>query len=171
MNAPSSKTSPNPEIVAPAFCSNRPHRLFASISNTFHFRLLLLLLLLLTLKSTLITAHRLAAFHVPTANMAAKYSPERLKQLRDLCETRLPPASAVQAMFLYELEREKENEKLFHDQMFRLARTEDASNLTAERISQLERKLNICADRHSEERTVSQAGRKSSALEPFVVGC
>jgi len=98
---------------------------------------------------------------VLTATMATKYSPERLKQLRELCETRLPPASAVQAMFLYELEREKENEKLFHDHMFRIARTEDASNMTEERLTKLERLLNTCADRHGDLRTISQAGGKS----------
>lgn len=90
--------------------------------------------------------------------MAARYAPERLKQLRELCSTRLQPASTVQAMFLYELERERENESLFHDQMFRAARIEDVSNITNERIAKMERIFKTCADAHGDERTVSPAG-------------
>lgn len=94
--------------------------------------------------------------------MAQKYSQEELKTLREQCKARLPPASAMQAMYLYELEREAENEKLFHDLVFQNARLQDASDVTNERVTELERLLNSCAERHGDLRTISQNGGKCS---------
>ena len=52
-----------------------------------------------------------------------------VQSVRELCSTRLPPASTVQAMFLYELEREKENDdamrRLMMDDLKRRQRADD----------------------------------------------
>ena len=64
--------------------------------------------------------------------MDRHYSQEDLKGIGELCKNRLPPASAVQAMFLYEMQRETEFESLFQGQMFRLAKAEDDSQSQAQ---------------------------------------
>ena len=69
---------------------------------------------------------------------ARQYSVDELKTIGSASSTRLPPASAVQAMFLYEFQRQTEVEALFNAQMFRLARAEDASNATDARLGKVE---------------------------------
>lgn len=69
------------------------------------------------------------------------YNPATLKTIGQQCSGSLPPASAVQAMFMYELKRQSEEEKLFHNQMFRLARNEDTATLQQKRIDALEAKV------------------------------
>lgn len=69
------------------------------------------------------------------------YSVESLKGIESQCRGRLPPASAVQAMLLYELQRESETEKLFHAQMFQLAQDETARLDQERRIKDLETRL------------------------------
>lgn len=74
------------------------------------------------------------------------YVPEDLMGIGRQCSNRLPPASAIQAMFLYEMQRETEAERLFHSQMFRLAKSEDEVAAQARRLDQMEsrmRKLEI----------------------------
>ncbi|KAK3708339.1 hypothetical protein LTR37_011604 [Vermiconidia calcicola] len=60
--------------------------------------------------------------------MFRHYTDGSLRDIGKLCQNKLPPASAVQAMFLYEMQRETELEKLFQGQMFELARAEDRSD-------------------------------------------
>ena len=69
--------------------------------------------------------------------MASHYSPSELKDIGKQSRTKLPPASAVQAMFMYEMQRETEVESLFQGQMFRLARAEDESVSQERRIREL----------------------------------
>jgi len=70
--------------------------------------------------------------------MARHYTVTELKRIGDQCSNKLPPASAVQAMFLYEMQRETELESLFQGQLFRLAKTEDASVQYEKRMTQVE---------------------------------
>ncbi|KAF2165283.1 hypothetical protein M409DRAFT_24662 [Zasmidium cellare ATCC 36951] len=79
----------------------------------------------------------------PTHNASSMitYTPTALKIIGQQCSQRLPPANAVQAMFLYELQRQSESEQLFKNQMFRLARSEDASTIQQRRIEELEGKV------------------------------
>ncbi|KAK1058239.1 hypothetical protein LTR74_013525 [Friedmanniomyces endolithicus] len=72
------------------------------------------------------------------ATMGTRYTIDELKSLGRACSNRLPPASAVQAMFLYEMQRQTEIEKLFHSRMFELARAEDQDDSTAIRVQKLE---------------------------------
>ncbi|KAK0264323.1 hypothetical protein B0A54_06292 [Friedmanniomyces endolithicus] len=72
------------------------------------------------------------------ATMSTRYTIDELKSLGRACSNRLPPASAVQAMFLYEMQRQTEIEKLFHSRMFELARAKDSDNSTAIRVQKLE---------------------------------
>ena len=69
------------------------------------------------------------------------YEHNELMAIGKLCGSRLPPASAVQAMFLYEMQRETECEKLFQGQMFRLARTEASANAQHAKMLELEKQI------------------------------
>lgn len=73
-------------------------------------------------------------------NPTVTYTPSQLKTIGQQCSQRLPPANAVQAMFLYEMQRQTESEQLFKNQMFRLARNEDATTVQTKRIDELEAK-------------------------------
>ncbi|KAK4916001.1 hypothetical protein LTR49_015912 [Elasticomyces elasticus] len=75
------------------------------------------------------------------AEMSSHYSIEELKSLGFSCSKRLPPASAVQAMFLYEMQRQSEVEHLFQAQMFGMARADETTNSTSSRIAKLEAEL------------------------------
>ncbi|KAK4959194.1 hypothetical protein LTR10_003994 [Elasticomyces elasticus] len=75
------------------------------------------------------------------AEMSCHYSIEELKSLGFSCSKRLPPASAVQAMFLYEMQRQSEVEHLFQAQMFGMARADETTNSTSIRIAKLEAEL------------------------------
>ncbi|KAF2216475.1 hypothetical protein CERZMDRAFT_81573 [Cercospora zeae-maydis SCOH1-5] len=67
-----------------------------------------------------------------------QYEPKDLVDIGKQCSNRLPPASAVQAMFLYEMQRQTESERLFHAEMFRLARSEKDIVAQAGRLTALE---------------------------------
>ncbi|CZT19707.1 uncharacterized protein RCC_05559 [Ramularia collo-cygni] len=69
------------------------------------------------------------------------YTSESLKKIGESCKNRLPPASAVQAMFLYELQRQTEVEKLFQGQLFKLAQQEKSDANDKERMNCLEKRL------------------------------
>ena len=69
------------------------------------------------------------------------YDPEDLMGIGRQCSNRLPPASAIQAMFLYEMQRETEAERLFHSQMFRLAKSEDEVAAQARRFNDMESRM------------------------------
>ena len=66
------------------------------------------------------------------------YDASDLKAIGAQCKNNLPPASAVQAMFLYEMQRETEVEARFHGQLFRLAKAEEETKFQEARISDLE---------------------------------
>lgn len=73
--------------------------------------------------------------------MVKQYSEYDLKEIGKQCGNRLPPASAVQAMFLYEMQRESELEKLFQGQMFELARFSDSSKAQQDQVSEVSEEL------------------------------
>ncbi|KAK3684676.1 hypothetical protein LTR37_020043 [Vermiconidia calcicola] len=73
--------------------------------------------------------------------MSRQYSDSRLRAIGKLCQNKLPPASAVQAMFLYEMQRETELEKLFQGQMFELARAEDQSSNVEATVRELDERM------------------------------
>ncbi|KAK0288327.1 hypothetical protein LTR91_021910 [Friedmanniomyces endolithicus] len=75
------------------------------------------------------------------ARMRTRYTIDELKSLGRACSNRLPPASAVQAMFLYEMQRQTEIERLFHSRMFDMAKAEDPDDSTAIRMQKLEADL------------------------------
>ena len=73
--------------------------------------------------------------------MSRHYSEDELKGIGKQCGNKLPPASAVQAMFLYEMQRDTELESLFQGQMFFLAEAEDQSQSQEARIIELEEQV------------------------------
>ncbi|EMC98150.1 hypothetical protein BAUCODRAFT_121045 [Baudoinia panamericana UAMH 10762] len=91
------------------------------------------------------------------------YSVDKLREIGLSCSTRLPPASAVQAMFLYELQRDVEVQQLFDYEMFRLARNEDAVNNTETRLDAVEAELKalnqVVTSREDEERIATSKAR------------
>lgn len=75
-------------------------------------------------------------------SMAKQYSGAALKKIGEQCGHKLPPASAVQAMFMYEMQRESELERLFQGHLFKLARLDDNSKTLQSRVSELSTGLN-----------------------------
>ena len=71
----------------------------------------------------------------------AHYDATALKAIGTMCGNKLPPASSVQAVFLYEMQRQTEQERLFHGGMFRLARAEEKSEAQNASILELQRQL------------------------------
>ncbi|CAK3860227.1 Hypothetical predicted protein [Lecanosticta acicola] len=71
----------------------------------------------------------------------AQYTPHQLRKIGEQCGNRLPPASAVQSMFLYEMQRQTELESLFHGSIFQLAKQEDDTTAQNKRIQDLEDRL------------------------------
>ena len=69
------------------------------------------------------------------------YNADDLKAIGHMCSNRLPPASSVQAMFLYEMQRETELERLFQGQMFELARAKDTSRAQQSKVAELEEQM------------------------------
>ncbi|KAM3422930.1 hypothetical protein BST61_g413 [Cercospora zeina] len=92
-----------------------------------------------------------------------QYEPEDLIHIGKQCNNRLPPASAVQAMFLYEMQRQTESERLFHAYMFRFARSEGDIVAQTARLNALEahvRKLDHqSANSNNEARITASEGR------------
>lgn len=70
--------------------------------------------------------------------MPRTYQTNELREIGAKCSTRPPSAATVQAMFLYELNRDSEIESLFQGQLFRLDRTEDTTKEQAARLTKLE---------------------------------
>lgn len=102
------------------------------------------------------------------------YTATALKTIGQKCSERLPPASAVQAMFLYEMQRQTEEEQLFKNQMFRLARTEDASTMQERRIKELETNVvhleKVATNKGMEERLATSKSTMQMLTEK-VNGC
>jgi chromosome segregation ATPase len=71
----------------------------------------------------------------------ARYDMNALKKIGTQCKSRLPPANAVQAMFLYEMQRQAEVQALFQGQMFELARVKDTAKSHEPRIEDLEEQM------------------------------
>ncbi|KAF2718096.1 hypothetical protein K431DRAFT_141108 [Polychaeton citri CBS 116435] len=67
-----------------------------------------------------------------------QFNIDELKTIGMQCGGRLPPASAVQAMFLYEMQRQTETEKLFEGAMFALARDGDKLSGHSGRLANVE---------------------------------
>ncbi|SMY21609.1 unnamed protein product [Zymoseptoria tritici ST99CH_1A5] len=103
---------------------------------------------------------------------AIKYTGAELNSIGKQCSARLPPTSAVQAMFLYELQRKADDEKFFHSRMFQLRREEEAAALERTkstqtiqaleaRIKQLE-KTSLSRDNEAEQRRAKSKSRLRS---------
>ncbi|PIA99112.1 hypothetical protein CB0940_02525 [Cercospora beticola] len=92
-----------------------------------------------------------------------QYEPEDLIHIGKQCSNRLPPASAVQAMFLYEMQRQSESERLFHAHMFRLARSEEDIVAQAGRFNAIEARIakldQQVANSNNELRITASEGR------------
>ena len=61
---------------------------------------------------------------------------------------------------MYELNRDAEQERLFHSAMFDLSELKHTSAAHAARTDSLERAVKACASHHDNERPVSLAGGK-----------
>ncbi|KAK3669339.1 hypothetical protein LTR78_010762 [Recurvomyces mirabilis] len=72
-----------------------------------------------------------------------RYSAEELGTIGRICHGRLPPASIVQAMFMYELQRQADNEKLFDSMIFQLARGDGVTYPEVERLSAVEDEIKM----------------------------
>lgn len=73
--------------------------------------------------------------------MPQRYTVYDLQSIGTQCHNRLPPASAVQAMYLYEMQRQSEVESLFQGQMFKLAQIEQAAEVKDGRMWKLEKDM------------------------------
>ena len=90
----------------------------------------------------------------------ARYSSSELRAIDDRNPSRLPPATAVHGMAMYELNRGAEQERLFHSAMFDLSELKRTSAAQADRTDSLERAVKACASHHDNERPISLAGGK-----------
>lgn len=96
------------------------------------------------------------------------YSSSELRDINDSNKNRLPPATAVYNMAVYELERGAENERLFHSAMFDLSELRGASTAQQSRIDFIESTAKACASRHDNERTISPNGGKHVKVRPHM---
>ncbi|RMY47677.1 hypothetical protein D0864_15025 [Hortaea werneckii] len=69
------------------------------------------------------------------------YSGDELRRIGARCANRLPPASALQQMFEYELKRGAETEKLFHHTLLNLHEQNSSTRIHEERLQKLEFQL------------------------------
>ncbi len=76
-------------------------------------------------------------FEAQLCNMQ-HYTDGALRTIGEQCAGKLPPASAVQAMFMYEMQRQSEAEALFKGMMFELARVQEASTAQETRLVQFQ---------------------------------
>ncbi|KAI7090858.1 hypothetical protein KC356_g1145 [Hortaea werneckii] len=81
--------------------------------------------------------------------MAAElaYSGDELRRIGARCANRLPPASALQQMFEYELKRGTETEKLFHHTLLNLHEQNSTTRTHEERLQKLEFQLDAMGKR------------------------
>lgn len=89
-----------------------------------------------------------------------RFSSSELKAINDRNMNRLPPASAIHGMAMYELHRAEEQERLFHSSMFDISELKKTSAAQAARTESLERSVKACASHHDNERPISLAGGK-----------
>ena len=86
-----------------------------------------------------------------------RYSSSELRAIDDRNPSRLPPATAVHGMAMYELKRGAEQERLFHSAIIELSELKHTSAAQAARTDSLERAVKACASHHDNERPVSLA--------------
>ncbi|KAM0722298.1 hypothetical protein Q7P37_001739 [Cladosporium fusiforme] len=91
--------------------------------------------------------------------MDSIYSPEKLKEIGEQNLNRLPPATSVAAMLKYELERDAENERLFHAAMFDVGAVKDEAAVQKARLKELERTIKTLVNNH--KRNLSFAAVRS----------
>lgn len=97
--------------------------------------------------------------------LQSRYSSDELHHINDLNKNRLPPATAVYNMAMYELERGAENERLFQSAMFDLAELRGSTATQQSRTDSLERTVKACSRHHDNERAISLTGGKHVKVE------
>lgn len=90
----------------------------------------------------------------------SRYSSDELHRINDLNKNRLPPATVVYNLAMYELDRGAENERLFHSAMFDLAELRGSTATQQSRTDSLERTVKACSRHHDNERAISLTGGK-----------
>lgn len=90
----------------------------------------------------------------------SRYSSSELHEINGRNKNRLPPATAVYKMAMYELDRGAENERLFQSAMFDLAELRGATATQQSRTDSLERTIKTCVRHHNNERAISLTGGK-----------
>jgi cell division septum initiation protein DivIVA len=87
--------------------------------------------------------------------MPSRYSSSELHNIKARNIHRLPPATAVHGMALYESHRDAEQERLFHDAMFDLSNLKQTKAAQHARLSSLEASVKACASHHDSDRPIS----------------
>jgi hypothetical protein len=90
----------------------------------------------------------------------SRYSSEELRVINAQNTNRLPPATAVHGMAMYELQRADEQERLFHAAMFDVSQLRQTSTAQQTKINSLECVVKACAGHHDNERSASLVGGK-----------
>lgn len=90
--------------------------------------------------------------------MLSRYSSSELHQISQRNANKLPPATAVHGMAMYELKRAEEQERLFHATMFNVDQLRQTTAAQVSRTDSLERVVKACASHHDNERTISFTG-------------
>jgi len=103
--------------------------------------------------------------------MHSRYSSAALRAINDRNKSRLPPATAVHGMALYELNRAAEQERLFHDTIFAFSELKQASAAQHSRLDSIERSVKACASHHDNERPISLAGGKQACESTLTQAC
>lgn len=75
--------------------------------------------------------------------MAPTYTNNELRSIGERCSNRLPPASAVQAMHSYELQRDTEVERLFHGLMFDQEQSKQHSKSLEDDVTKLQSDVSL----------------------------
>lgn len=73
--------------------------------------------------------------------MGRHYNEASLKEIGKRCANKFPPASTMQAMFMYQMQCQSDAEELFHGQLFQLAKMEDETQVQDKRIWELEEQM------------------------------
>jgi hypothetical protein len=90
----------------------------------------------------------------------SRYSSEALRDINKRTANKLPPATAVHGMAMYELQRDGEQERLFHAAMFDVSQLRQTSTAQQSKIDCLERAVKTCVGHHDNDRSASLAGGK-----------
>jgi cob(I)alamin adenosyltransferase len=90
----------------------------------------------------------------------SRYSSSQLREINARIANKLPPATAVHGMAMYELQRDGEQERLFHAAMFDVSQLRQTSTAQQSKIDSLEHVVKACAGHHDNARSASLAGGK-----------